>query len=162
MPATEFSGFFKETCVPNRPGQPVTAGLEVRSAWGRHGAEEARHVFPHGSLAGHGLQHSWLPGAPVFKGLRAGHLPSSCSCLYQRLESIPLFPWETRGCVGEAPRGPCHLPSYLEGWLSLGRRVWAAPTWVSLCFPSGQPGPSHHRVVPGNPACFEKDTFQGV
>lgn len=157
MPATEFkAASSKKLVFQTAQASQVTAGLEVRRPGAATELRKPGMSFPMGLLLGTGpavLLVAWCPLSS--KGLRAGHLPSPCSCLPALESIIPLFPWETRG-VWEKAQGTLSS-AQLSGRLAEPGEEGVGCTHVGLaCFPSGQPGASHHRVVPGSPACFGK------
>lgn len=107
MPATEFkAASSKELVFQTASGQPShTAGLEVRRPGAATELRKPAHPSPWVSCWARACSTPGCLVPSVFtSGLRAGHLPSSCSCLPELESIIPLFPWETRG-VWEKAQG---------------------------------------------------------
>ena len=94
MPATEFKvASSKKLVFQTAQASHVTAGLEVRRPGATKELRTPGISFPMGLLLGMGpvaLLVAWRPLSS--KGLRAGHLPSLCSCLPVLESIIPLFP----------------------------------------------------------------------
>lgn len=158
MPDTEFKvASSKKLVFQTAQASQVPAGLEVRRPGAATELRKPGISFPMGLLLGTGptvLLVAWCP--PSSKGLRAGRLPSPCSCL-PVLESInnSLVSLGDKGCVEKA-QGTLSS-AQLSGRLAEPGEEGMGCTHVGLaCFPSAQPGASHHRVVPGSPACFGK------
>lgn len=94
MPATEFKvASSKKLVFQTAQASHVIAGLEVRRPGATTELRKPSISFPMGLLLGTGpaaLLVAWRPLSS--KGLRAGHLPSPCSCLPVLESIISLFP----------------------------------------------------------------------